>query len=183
MKYFSKVPKSGAEYAYLFETFSKMHKFWGPLPSFICNWVYVMVLRPAEVAILILICVTYAFEPFRHQIGLDTMDENDKQNLYKLLAMATLCKIILLQINERILKKYHCIFWIYSSFSHCNIHQFAKCKIVCYNQQYLQLWEGSRMRDCYSRRNIWTVHGKYKKFEYWLRRNHIKCRKDCISFF
>lgn len=89
-----KVPKSGAEYAYLFETFAKMHSFWGPLPAFICNWVYVMVLRPAEVAILILICVTYAFEPFRYQIGLDSMDETNKQNIYKMLAVAVLCKII-----------------------------------------------------------------------------------------
>lgn len=32
------VPKSGAEYAYLYDTFSKMHKFWGPLPAFTCNW-------------------------------------------------------------------------------------------------------------------------------------------------
>lgn len=86
------VPKSGAEYAYLFETFSKMHTFWGPLPAFICNWVYVMVLRPAEVAILILICVTYALEPFRYVIGLHAMDETDKQNVYKLLATATICK-------------------------------------------------------------------------------------------
>lgn len=98
--FFSQVPKSGAEYAYLFETFSKMHKFWGPLPAFICNWVYVMVLRPAEVAILILICVTYAFEPVRHQIKLDSMDESDKQNLYKMLAAATLCKILWIFCNN-----------------------------------------------------------------------------------
>lgn len=88
----SLVPKSGAEYAYLYETFAKLHKFWGPLPAFICNWVYVMVLRPAEVAILVLICVTYTLEPIRHRIGLDCMPEHDKRNLYKLLAMMTLCK-------------------------------------------------------------------------------------------
>jgi solute carrier family 7 (L-type amino acid transporter), member 9/15 len=33
------IPKSGAEYAYLIETYKKSHKFWGPLPAFICSWV------------------------------------------------------------------------------------------------------------------------------------------------
>lgn len=54
-----------------------------------------MVLRPAEVAILILICVDYALAPLEHQIGLDTLDEGCKQTVYKLLAMAMLCKTIL----------------------------------------------------------------------------------------
>lgn len=35
------VPRSGAEYAYLIEAFAKTNKFWGPLPSFVCAWVYV----------------------------------------------------------------------------------------------------------------------------------------------
>lgn len=35
------VPRSGAEYAYLIEAFAKTDKFWGPLPSFVCAWVYV----------------------------------------------------------------------------------------------------------------------------------------------
>lgn len=39
------VPRSGAEYAYLIEAFSKTHKFWGPLPSFVCAWVYVSSLK------------------------------------------------------------------------------------------------------------------------------------------
>lgn len=88
---FLSVPKSGAEYAYLFETFSKLHKFWGPLPAFICNWVYVMVLRPAEVAILILICITYSIEPIRVNIGFDRLDKSQQENFKKLLAVATLC--------------------------------------------------------------------------------------------
>ncbi|CAH2234897.1 jg23508 [Pararge aegeria aegeria] len=48
------VGKSGAEYAYFQAAFGKMHKFWGPLPSFICAWIYVVILRPAEVAIIVL---------------------------------------------------------------------------------------------------------------------------------
>lgn len=35
------VPRSGAEYVYLIEAFAKTNKFWGPLPSFVCAWVYV----------------------------------------------------------------------------------------------------------------------------------------------
>lgn len=86
------VPKSGAEYAYLYETFAKLHKFWGPLPAFTCNWVYVMILRPAEVAILTLICVEYAIEPLRTSIGLDHMSESRRDMLYKCLAVSTLRK-------------------------------------------------------------------------------------------
>lgn len=86
------VPKSGAEYAYLLETFGKLHRFWGPLPAFICNWVYVMILRPAEVAILILICITYSIEPIQHNIGLDNLDDAYKKHFEKLLAISVLCK-------------------------------------------------------------------------------------------
>lgn len=41
------VPRSGAEYAYLIEAFAKTDKFWGPLPSFVCAWVYVSQLNAA----------------------------------------------------------------------------------------------------------------------------------------
>jgi solute carrier family 7 (L-type amino acid transporter), member 9/15 len=40
------IPKSGAEYAYLIETYKKSHKFWGPLPAFICSWVRETCLGP-----------------------------------------------------------------------------------------------------------------------------------------
>ncbi len=36
------VPRSGAEYAYLFEAFAKQNKFWGPLPAFLLSWVFVL---------------------------------------------------------------------------------------------------------------------------------------------
>lgn len=50
-----------------------------------------MILRPAEVAIIIYICVKYAIEPLKHVIGLEQMDADDKNHLYKLLAVATIC--------------------------------------------------------------------------------------------
>lgn len=52
------IPKSGAEYAYLIETFGKQHKFWGPLPAFVCSWVYIVILRPAEIAVIVSTIVT-----------------------------------------------------------------------------------------------------------------------------
>lgn len=91
------MPKSGAEYAYLFETFGKFNKFWGPLPAFICNWIYVMVLRPAEVAILILICSGYAIQPISHLIGLNDIDEVYQQAFYKLLSILLIGNVIAIQ--------------------------------------------------------------------------------------
>lgn len=57
------VIRSGAEYAYFLEAFGPLHKFWGPLPSFVCSWVYVIALRPAEVAVIILTFAEYLVQP------------------------------------------------------------------------------------------------------------------------
>ncbi|KAJ9577765.1 hypothetical protein L9F63_005685 [Diploptera punctata] len=69
------VPRSGAEYAYFQEAYGGLHRFWGPLPSFICSWVYVVVLRPAEVAVIILTFSEYICQPFMPYIG-DTPAES-----------------------------------------------------------------------------------------------------------
>ena len=58
------MPRSGAEYVYFQEAFGSLHKFWGPLPSFLCSWVYVVVLRPAEVAVIIMAFAQYVCQPF-----------------------------------------------------------------------------------------------------------------------
>ncbi|CAH0728158.1 unnamed protein product, partial [Brenthis ino] len=63
--------KSGAEYSYFQEAFGKCHKYWGPLPSFICAWIYVMILRPAEVAIIVMTFAEYAMQPFTTDINPD----------------------------------------------------------------------------------------------------------------
>ncbi|CAH1637548.1 unnamed protein product [Spodoptera littoralis] len=62
------VGKSGAEYSYFQEAFGGIHKFWGPLPSFICAWIYVVILRPAEVAIIVMTFAEYAIQPFTPNI-------------------------------------------------------------------------------------------------------------------
>lgn len=86
------VPKSGAEYAYLHESFSKMHKFWGPLPAFICSWVYVVVLRPAEIAIIVMTCARYTIQPISAYIGLDQLNSEHQELVIKLFALLTLCE-------------------------------------------------------------------------------------------
>lgn len=81
------VPRSGAEYAYLIEAFSKSNKFWGPLPSFVCAWVYVMVLRPAEIAVIVLTFAEYTILPFQDTLGLN---QNDKSHIIKLVSFLAL---------------------------------------------------------------------------------------------
>lgn len=58
------VNKSGGEFSFYQSAFSDMHKFWGPLPSFIYSWVSIMYVRPAEVAIIILTFAEYLIRPF-----------------------------------------------------------------------------------------------------------------------
>ncbi|KAG6442539.1 b(0,+)-type amino acid transporter 1 isoform X2 [Manduca sexta] len=69
------VGKSGAEYAYFQEAFGKIHKFWGPLPSFSCAWIYVVILRPAEVAIVVMTFAEYAIQPFTPDLQADYKDK------------------------------------------------------------------------------------------------------------
>lgn len=79
------VGKSGAEYAYFQEAFGKIHKFWGPLPSFSCAWIYVMILRPAEVAIVVMTFAEYAIQPITIDVHPDYKD-----NAIKLASLAAL---------------------------------------------------------------------------------------------
>lgn len=71
------VPRSGAEYIYFVEAFSGMHRYWGQLPAFICSWVYVMVLRPAEVAVVVLTFAEYIIQPlsnYTKEVPRDSME-------------------------------------------------------------------------------------------------------------
>lgn len=72
------VPKSGAEYSYFRAAFSPLHKFLGPLPSFLYIWVVVWILRPAEVAIIILTFAEYVCEPLIAVLNVQlSADEQD----------------------------------------------------------------------------------------------------------
>lgn len=87
----SVVPKSGAEYAYLMEAFGKRGgRFYGPLPAFVCAWVYVMILRPAEIAIIILTFSEYSIQPFHELLGLSNLTPEANANLIKIVAFLTL---------------------------------------------------------------------------------------------
>jgi L-type amino acid transporter 9 len=88
----SVVPKSGAEYAYLMEAFGKRGRFFGPLPAFVCAWIYVMILRPAEIAIIILTFSEYSIQPFHELLGLSSLSADANANLIKIVAVLTLGK-------------------------------------------------------------------------------------------
>ncbi|KAL3283898.1 hypothetical protein HHI36_018067 [Cryptolaemus montrouzieri] len=57
------IPRSGAEYAYFVDSFGPLHKFWGNLPAFIYSWVMIFIIRPAEVAVIILTFAEYFCQP------------------------------------------------------------------------------------------------------------------------
>lgn len=56
------VPKSGAEYVFYMESFGGLHKFWGPLPGFMYCFVVVLLVRPVEVAVIVLASAEYVVE-------------------------------------------------------------------------------------------------------------------------
>lgn len=51
-----------------------------------------MVLRPAEVAILTLICAGYAIQPLNAYIGFDNLNEVQRQHFFKIIAVLLLGK-------------------------------------------------------------------------------------------
>ena len=51
------IPKSGAEYSYLYEAF-------GPLPAFLYSWTLALILRPSSLSIVALTFAQYVSQPF-----------------------------------------------------------------------------------------------------------------------
>lgn len=92
------IPRSGGEYAFLLESFSKLHPFWGPLPAFICSWLYVVVLRPAAMAVVILTFAEYSIQPFSTMLGLNELSQDDQQNVIKLIALLGLGELLSLSV-------------------------------------------------------------------------------------
>ncbi|XP_012526620.1 b(0,+)-type amino acid transporter 1 isoform X2 [Monomorium pharaonis] len=82
------VPRSGAEYAYFIEAFGPLHAYAGQIPAFICSWIYVMLLRPAEVAVIILTFAEYSVEPFSGYFC--NLSQDDMARLKKLIAIIAL---------------------------------------------------------------------------------------------
>lgn len=84
----SVVPLSGAEYSYFLEAFGTLHKFWGPLPSFIYVFINVCVQNPTSAAVIILTFSEYVCHPFAHQMSGMTPESQDL--VKKMIAIVTL---------------------------------------------------------------------------------------------
>lgn len=107
-----------------------------------------MVLRPAEIAVIILTFAEYSIQPFHNALGLKDMDDHDKSRIIKLVA--------LLALGMFTLKKHcHCS-WLSTLklFRVNNLYKFGQRKIVCKNQQRLWRLQGFCMFDCNLRRNL-----------------------------
>ncbi|XP_053970767.1 b(0,+)-type amino acid transporter 1-like [Hylaeus volcanicus] len=92
------VPRSGAEYAYFIEAFTPLHRYAGQIPAFICSWVYVVLLRPAEVAVVMLTFAEYSVQPFSTYLN-DLPDES-MQQLKKFIAVLALGLITYINLTS-----------------------------------------------------------------------------------
>ncbi|RZC22676.1 b(0,+)-type amino acid transporter 1-like, partial [Asbolus verrucosus] len=84
------VPRSGAEYAYFIDSFGPLHKFWGQLPAFIYSWVMIIIIRPAEVAVIILTFSEYLCQPILDLLCIRNSEESEK--VIKAIALVALGK-------------------------------------------------------------------------------------------
>lgn len=69
------VPRSGAEYVFFMECFGSLHRFWGPLPGFMYCFVVVLLVRPVEVAVIVLASAEYIVELIKNFICLENGDQ------------------------------------------------------------------------------------------------------------
>ncbi|KAK9499301.1 hypothetical protein O3M35_002357 [Rhynocoris fuscipes] len=107
------VPQSGAEYAFFQAAFTPLHRLYGPLPSFTYIWVIVLMVRPAEVAILVLTFAEYIYNPLADYFNTHYSDSTE--NLIKKL-IALLAIGIITFINFTSVKLYVKIQNMFSSF-------------------------------------------------------------------
>ncbi|CAG9821866.1 unnamed protein product, partial [Phaedon cochleariae] len=82
------VPRSGSEYAYFVDSFGPLHKFWGNLPAFVYSWIMIVVIRPAEIAVLVLTFSQYLCQPILDAFCL--ADEELRQKVIKAIALVAL---------------------------------------------------------------------------------------------
>lgn len=86
------VPRCGAEYPYFMESFGPLHKFWGRLPAFLYSFIMICIVRPAEVAVIILTFSEYTCQPILDFICVQ--NEEDRQGVKKIIALAALGKLL-----------------------------------------------------------------------------------------
>ncbi|XP_011495307.1 PREDICTED: b(0,+)-type amino acid transporter 1-like isoform X2 [Ceratosolen solmsi marchali] len=92
------VPRSGAEYAYFLEAFVPLHSYFGQLPAFICAWIFIFVLRPAEVAVITLTFAEYFVQPFIPYFG--HIEPESWHQVKKLVAIMTLGLMVYINMTS-----------------------------------------------------------------------------------
>ncbi|KAK9723419.1 Amino acid permease [Popillia japonica] len=117
------VPRSGAEYAYFMDSFGPLHHFWGNLPAFLASWIYVVVLRPAEVAVIVLTFAEYFCQPIFDALCMQDLVLGDHvKKLVGILALGIITYInvisvkLYIKIQNIFVKLYIKIQNIFSSF-------------------------------------------------------------------
>ncbi|XP_076272347.1 b(0,+)-type amino acid transporter 1-like isoform X1 [Rhynchophorus ferrugineus] len=106
------IPRSGAEYAYFMDSFGPLHKFWGPLPAFLYSWLMVVVIRPAEVAVIILTFSEYLCQPVMDLLCME--DPEASQTVIKYIAIVALG--LMTYINVASVKLYVIVQNVFGSF-------------------------------------------------------------------
>lgn len=101
------VPRSGSEYAYFMDSFGALHKFWGRLPAFLFSLIMILVVRPAEVAVIILTFSAYTCQPILDAFCVSDPVAGDR--LKKLVALLALgkAKINALHFHDRMFYRYY----------------------------------------------------------------------------
>ncbi|KAJ8931213.1 hypothetical protein NQ314_015910 [Rhamnusium bicolor] len=82
------VPRSGSEYAYFMDSFGPLHKFWGNLPSFVYSWIMIVIIRPAEVAVIVLTFSEYLCQPILNIFCIK--NPGDTEKVIKAIALVAL---------------------------------------------------------------------------------------------
>ncbi|XP_050422948.1 b(0,+)-type amino acid transporter 1-like [Adelges cooleyi] len=126
------VNKSGGEFSFYQYAFADMHKFWGPLVSFIYSWVSIMYIRPAEVAIIILTFAKYFVRPISVAVSMDPDYEHCLRKLVSILVLG-----IITAINYNSVK---CFIKIQNVFTICKV---MACMCVIVGGLYQLLYLGN----------------------------------------
>ena len=87
------IPKSGGEYTYFLEAFGPLHKFFGPILSFLFAWVTVLLLKPTSLAINSLSFSKYLLEPILTASGI-CLDDYLYYVATRITATAFICTLI-----------------------------------------------------------------------------------------
>ncbi|VVC39535.1 Hypothetical protein CINCED_3A024114 [Cinara cedri] len=125
------VNKSGGDFSYYQTAFGSVHKFWGPLPSFVNSWVIIMCAYPAGVAITMMTFAQHVVEPLGMWLFLDPSTE------YALKKAVTIMSIgIITLINYSSVKNFIKIQFVFTT---CKV---VACVLVIGGGMY-QLYKGN----------------------------------------